>query len=77
MSSGKKADDKNDEIESELSEAFSGSEVKMSDMPEDDEEYSMTLNEAEDSLAISTSLKQTKNGGLGASLTSDKPKGNG
>ena len=77
MSSEKKATGKNDDIESELSEAFSGSEVKMSEVPDDeDEEYSMTLDDAGDSLAMSTSLKQAKNG-LGASLTSDKPKGNG
>ena len=61
MSSGKKQatgtnDDITEEVE-ELSGTFSGSEVKMSDVKDDDDEdYSMTLNN-EDDFNISTSFK--------------------
>ena len=59
MSSGKKPvagknEDMADDVE--LSGSFEGSEVKMSDVQDDDDEYSMTLNN-EDDFQISTSFK--------------------
>ena len=60
MSTGKKqaTGGKNGDIEEvSLSQSFSGSEVKMSDIKDDDDEdYSMTLDN-EDDFNISTSFK--------------------